>query len=231
MPARSRSRPSSTVRASWSERIPAADVRLELLPQQPGRMPVDVCRALELELGELVRQPLDDAGEVHHLGEPEDTPPPHQRLEVAGPEGTPRGFERGRGHARRRHEEDVELESRRRVEQPVDAVHTEDVRDLVRVGDDRRRSEREHQSRELVDQQLHRLEVHVGVDEARHDEATARVERLLPVVRAEPGDDPVRDRDVALEPLACEDREHTAASDDEVGGLVASGDRDPSGEM
>ena len=53
----------------------------------------------------------------------------------------------------------------RRVEQPVDAVDAEHVRDLVRVGDDGGRPEREHEPRELVDEQLHRLEMHVGVDE------------------------------------------------------------------
>ncbi len=193
-------------------------------------MAVDVCGALERELLELVRRPVDDAGEVHHLGEPEHAPAPHQRLEVAGPERPPRRLERRGRHARRRHEEDVELQARRRVEQPVHAVDAEHVRDLVRIGDDRRRSEREHEARELVDEQLDRLEVHVRVDEARDDEATRRVDRLGALVRPEPGDDAVDDGDVALEPLAREHREHPAAADDEVGGLVAAGDGDRSFE-
>ena len=66
----------------------------------------------------------------------------------------------------------------RRVEQPVDAVRPEHVRDLVRVGDDRRRPERQHQPRELVDEQLHRLEVHVRVDEAGHHEAAVGLDDL-----------------------------------------------------
>ena len=112
----------------------------------------------------------------------------------------------------------------------MDAVDAEDVRDLVRVGDDRRRPEREHEPRELVDEQLHRLEVHVRVDEARHDEPARRVDRLAALVRAEPGDHTVGDGDVALEPLAGEDREHAAAANDEVGGLVAARDGDRSFE-
>ena len=43
-------------------------------------------------------------------------------------------------------------------------------------------------------------------------------------------DVPVRDRDVDLEPLAREDGEDASAADDEVGRLVAAGDRDPSGQ-
>ena len=100
------------------------------------------------------RRPLTTAGEVHHLGEPEDAPAPHQRLEIAGPERAARRLE-GRGRdARRRHEEDVELQVCRGIEQPVDAVDAEHVRDLVRVGDDGRRPEREHEARELVDEEL-----------------------------------------------------------------------------
>ena len=75
------------------------------------------------------------------------------------------------GHARGRHEPDVERDPAADVEQPVDAVGAEHVRDLVRVGDDRGRPERQHEPRELVDEELRRLEVHVGVDEAGDDEA------------------------------------------------------------
>ena len=108
--------------------------------------------------------------------------------------------------------------------QPVDAVGAEHVRDLVRIGDDRRRAQRQHEPRELVDEQLHRLEVHVRVDEARDDVATARVDCLASFVRAEPGDEAVDDRHVGVEPLAREDGEHAPAADDEVGRLVAAGD-------
>ena len=50
------------------------------------------------------------------------------------------------------------------------------------------------------------------------------VECLGAVVRAEPGDDAVDDCDVALEPLAGEDRQDAATANDEVGGLVPAGD-------
>ena len=109
----------------------------------------------------------DDAGEVHHLGEPEHAAAPQQRVEVARRQLAPRRLELRGGHARRRHEPDVERDAGADVEQPVHAVGAEHVRDLVRVGDDRGRPERQHEPRELVDEQLRRLEVHVRVDEAR----------------------------------------------------------------
>ena len=103
------------------------------------------------------------------------------------------------------------------------AVGTEDVGDLVRVGDDGRRSERDDQAGELVDHQLHRLDVHVRVHEARDDVAAGGIDRLLAVVAAEPGDRPLDDRDVDVEPLAREDAQHAAAAHDHIRGLVASG--------
>ena len=108
------------------------------------------------------------------------------------------------------------------------AVDAEDVRDLVRIGHDGRRPEREHEARELVDEELDRLEVHVSVDEARDDEPARRVDHLVAVVRAETGDHTVGDGDIAVEPFPGEHRQHPAASDDEVGGLVAAGNRDRS---
>ena len=106
------------------------------------------------------------------------------------------------------------------------AVDAEDVRDLVRVGDDGGRAERKDQPCELVDHQLHRLEVHVRVDEARDDVASRRVERLVALVATDARDDAVDDRDVGVEPLAGEDREDATTPDDEVGRLVSAGDGD-----
>ncbi len=200
-------------------------VGLQLGPEQAGCVPVDVARAVQRQLRQLVRRAGNDAGEVHHLREPEHPAPAHQRLEVARRQGAPRRLEGRRGNARRGHEEDVQLEIRARVEQPVHAVDAEDVRDLVRIGHDRRRSQREHQPRELVHHELHRLEVHVRVDEARNDERAGGVERLASLVRPDPGDHAVDDRDVGVQPLAREDRQHAPAAHHEIGGLIAASDR------
>src|SRR5207248_9229903 len=132
---------------------------------------------------------------------------------------------------RRGHEVEVERQAVAGVEEPVDAVRAEHVRELVRVEDDRRRAEWEDEPGELVGEELRRLEVHVRVDEARDDEAAGRVEHVAPLVVAEPGDPAVDDRDPRLQPLAREDGQHTAAADDEIGGLVAAGDGEAAGEV
>ena len=70
----------------------------------------------------------------------------------------------------------------------MDAVRAEDVRDLVRVGDDGGRAEREDEARELVHEELRGLQVHVRVDEPGDDVLAARVDDLAARVLAQASD-------------------------------------------
>ncbi len=187
---------------------------------------VDVRRAAQVELAQLGRIAGDHGREVHHLGDAQGVPAPQHRLEVAHRERPSRRLERARGDARRRHHPDVERHVVADVEQPVDAVGSEHVGDLVRVRDDRGRAPCEHDARELVDHQLRRLDVHVRVDESGHEEAPARVEPVAARIAAETRDAAVGDRDVDVEPLAGERGEDVGALDHQVGLVVAAGDVD-----
>ena len=69
------------------------------------------------------------------------------------------------------------------------------------------------------------------IDEAGDDIRAVGVERFRAVVRAEPGDHAVADRDVDVEPLPCEDRQHPAAADDEVGRLGSPRHGQAAGEI
>ena len=195
-------------------------IGVQLLAAEARRVTVDVLRPVETELRQLALVAGDDAGEVHHLGQPEHPPPAEETLQVALVQRPSRRLERRGRDAGRGHEVDVERQVVAGVEQPVHAVGSQHVRDFVRIGDDRRRAERQHEPCELVDEQLRRLEVHVRVDETRHDPASGGVELLRALVVAQPRDVVVRDRHVHLEPLAREDREDTAAANDEIRRLV-----------
>ena len=59
------------------------DVRVELLPEQSRCVAVDLDALGESQLVELAGIAVDDSGEIHHLGEPEDAAPTEQALEVA----------------------------------------------------------------------------------------------------------------------------------------------------
>ena len=210
---------------------PRSRVRLQVAAEHARRMSVDVVAARDGELRQLALGAGDHAGEVHHLGKPDHTAPPQQALQVSGRERASRRLERRRRDARRGREENVERQVLADVDEPVDAVGAEHVRNLVRVGHDRGRPERQHEARELGREQLRRLEMHVGVDEPRHDVGAGRIQRLRPFVGAEPGDDAVADRDVNVEPFTREDAEDATAANDEVGRLVPPRDRQPAAQI
>ena len=210
---------------------PGRGVGLERRPAHPGSVAVGALGAGERELGELGRIARDHPREVHHLGQPDHPPAAQEALDVAFVQRAAGRLELRRRHACRRGEPDVERHPLGRVEQPVDAVCAEHVCDLVRIGDDGRRPERQHEPGELARQEPRGLEVHVRVDEAGHDVPPRRVDPLAAVVAPEAGDPAVDHGDVALEPLAGEDRQHPPARDDEIRRLVAAGDGDPAREV
>ena len=113
----------------------------------------------------------------------------------------------------------------------MDPVGAEYIGDLVGVGDNRGRAEGQHQPCELSDEELRGLDVHVRVDEPRHHETPFGVDHLRGAVIAQPRHEAVDDRDVGLEPLAREHRQHGSALNDEVGRLVAPGDGDAPREV
>ena len=210
---------------------PCGGVRLQRVPANARRVPVDPLRTVDGELRELCRIAADDAGEVHHLRQPDHAPAAQEALEIPGRERPVRRLELRRGHARRGGEEHLERQVLAHVDEPVDAVGAEHVRDLVRVGDDGGRAEREHEPRELRRQQLRRLEMEMRVDEAGRDVGAVGVDRLATLVGADARDHPVADRHVGLQPLAREDREHPAAADDEIGRSIPAGNREPPGQI
>ena len=67
---------------------PRGGIGVERPAEDAGCVPVDVRR--EAELLELGVHTADDAGEVHHLGEPDHAPAAEERVEIARPERTPR---------------------------------------------------------------------------------------------------------------------------------------------
>ena len=109
----------------------------------------------------------------------------------------------------------------------MDAVGAQHVGDLVRVGDDGGGALRQHCARELVDHQLRRLDVHMGIDEARHEVGARDIQGFTAVIPAEADDVAVLDRDVHVEPFLREHREDVAAGQHEVGRFVTPRDSHP----
>jgi hypothetical protein len=181
------------------------------------------------DAGEHLRVAADHAREVHDLGHSAGAVALDQLAHVAGVERRAGALERGGGHAARGVDAERERQRRGGLGQSGDAGHAEHVRDLVRVGGDGRRAVRQHGADELVDPELGRLEVHVGIDERRRERAPGHVHDLVRVALAPPGDRAVGDRHCRVDPLARGRAEHAPSRDQQVGRLVAARDRDRPG--
>ena len=198
-------------------------IGVQSFAEETGRVAVDLDAFRQPQLVELALVGADDARKVHHLCEPEHPLSSQQTLQVAALERAPRRLELGRRNAGGGHEVEVERQALARVEQPVDSVGSEDVRELVRIEHDCGCPERQDEPGELVGKQLGRLEMHVRVDEAWNDVVPACVDDLAAVVLAQTRDPAVHHRHVQLQPLAGENRQDATSANDDVGGFVAAG--------
>ncbi len=112
---------------------------------------------------------VDDAGVVHHLREVINVGHGHQLFDVVGVEGGACRFE-GRGrHAARCAKEELEGYLLTIVDHITDAFLAQDIGDFVRVADGGHRAVTSRQTGKLRRHKHGAFDVHMGVDEARHD--------------------------------------------------------------
>ena len=118
------------------------------------------------------------------------------------------------------------------VQEVAQAVEAEHVGDLVRIADRGGGAARQHRALELERRHQAALDVHVGVDEARHGDPAAPVDLAHAAVVVVGADDPVAaDRDVALVQLAGRDVQEARALDHQVGGAAPARLVDPAAEL
>ena len=106
-----------------------------------------------------------------------------------------------------------------------DAGDPEHVGHLVRVGGHSRRPQWQHSADELVDPQLGRLEVHVGVDEAGRHRGAVEVDHVDGVPGAPTGHHAIGNGQVGRHPLPRRGRQDTPAAEKQIRRLIAPGDR------
>ena len=197
-------------------------VGIQRVSADARRVAVDVTGAASADLAERRGVAGDDGREVHHLRHAQGSLSPQDLLDLLEAERPPRRLESARRHARGRHDEHVQGDALGRVEEPVHTPASDDVGQLVRVGDDGRRARGEHDLGEALERQHRGLDVDVGIDEPRHQHAPPRVQGLLANVASDAGKATIGHGDVALEPFPREDAEHARVAHHEVGGLVAA---------
>ena len=215
---------------------PGRDVGLEPVVALPGEAPVARHRQAALQgRGDLRVHVLvtgDHAGHVHHLPQARHALPAECLSDLRGPERGAGVLEaRQRGHTRRHGQEDLQRQAATLLEEPAHPFEAEDVRHLVVVDEDRGRPAGQDGLGEARDGDHHRLDVQVGVDQARNEVRALGVDRLG--LRADRVRAIAEHRHAALghrdldpvEHLAGVDVDEPAVADDEVGRPAAHADR------
>ena len=205
-------------------RDPGRDVRVQRSPRHARGVPVDVRRD---DPRQHVRIAGDDPREVHHLGHAQRPRMAQDRAHLVRSQRAARRLEVRRRHARRRHHEDVER-------QPFGGRRAASRRPRPRrrwrsrAGRRRPRSCRAAPTARanspgvsFADSRCTWASMKPG-----HEELPAPVDPLPAVVGADPGDPPVGDRDVPVEPVAGEGGEDLRPFDHHVGLRVPAGDGD-----
>ena len=159
-------------------------VGVEVATEDAGAVAVDPAPAGGSDAREHLRVACDHAGEVHDLRHSARPVLLDQLADVVRGERRAGALERGGRDAARGVDPERERQRRGRLGQRHDARNAEHVRDLVGVGGHGRGAVRKHRADELVDPELRRLEVHVGVDERGRERAAADVQDLVRVALA-----------------------------------------------
>ena len=151
----------------------AREVGAGLLPAESGRMAVHALAA-RLRGGDLrkhLRVARDGPGPVHHLAQVADAGVVEEPRAGIRVEHGARGLEASGRHARRASEPARERRARNVLEHVAHARLTQDVGDLVRIAHARHRAVAHGNACEFPRRQHAALHVHVGVDEAGHEDA------------------------------------------------------------
>ncbi len=198
------------------------EIGIELTAHQSRGMTIDTPVTGERDLGPHLRVAMDHPGEVHHLGHPDRTDGIEQLLHLGGAERRPRALEPRGGNATRRRDPERERQPGCRLRQRSYPLDPEHVGDLMRVGGHRRRSVHEYRADELVDPELGRFEMHMGIDHPGDQGSSADIDRLDRIPRPPADHSAVTDRHLGLQPFASRGYEHRPSDDQQVGGLVSA---------
>ncbi len=193
---------------------PGVDVGVQISAGEERRMTIDDLKEVHL-LCE-VRIPGEDAGDVHHLGKPDDSLPPPEPGEVVGREHGAAGIKGCCRDTGREHDQDIERCPRSLGEEVLDPGRPADVGDLVGVGDNGRRAVRKDEPGILSRGKKRTLDMDMGVDQPGHHVGAVEVVLLLPMVVPEADDVAVLHREIHALPGTCEGVEDHAAGEDSI---------------
>ncbi len=202
-------------------------VGVEGFAPQAGGVAVDGPVAYGVDLVQAGAVAGDDAGEVHHLAQPDGARQGQGLGDVLGPQGGAGGLQVGGGHAGGDHQAQLQGQAGRRLHRLLHAGQAGDVGDLVQVAHGDGRAVRHHGAGVLADPEHGALDVGVAVDEAGQEVGAVQVDGLLRLVAgAQAGHPALVHEDVRLLDLAGEGVDDAGVAEEQVPGDVAPGGRD-----
>jgi len=170
----------------------------------------------EVHLRPEVRFPGENAGDVHHLGKPDDFFPAPEPDEVFGREHGAAGIKRCCRDTGREHHQDIERRPCSLGEQVLDPGRPADVGDLVGIGDHGRSTTRKDEPGILGRREKRTLDVDMGVDQPGHHVGAGEVVLLLPLIVPEADDVAVFHREVHALPGAHKGVEDLGPGEDSI---------------
>ncbi len=201
------------------------EVRIEQGARESGGVTVDPAAAGGSDAGQHLGITGDHAGEVHDLGHPDGRVLVEQGGDIGGEQLGARALEGRGGYAATGAHPKGERELAGRRDERGHTGDPEHVGHLVRVGGHGRRPQGQDSADELVDPQLRRLQVHVGVDEAGRHRGAVEVDHFDGVPGAPTGHHAIGNGQVGRHPLPGRGRQDPPAAEKQIGRLIAPGDR------
>ena len=118
-------------------------------------------------------------------------------------------IQRRGGHAAGQHKVDIHRQALGGLQHIADAIHSHDIGDLVRIGDDSGGAVADDRSGKLGRGNQAAFQVDVGIDEAGADKAAGDIHLFAAVVAADAGDEPIGNSDIPMAEVIAEPVEDT----------------------
>ena len=147
---------------------------------------------------------IDDTDIVHHFRQAKNSRVVIQVIDGLIIQRAAAFIQRRGGHAAGQHKVDIHRQALGGLQHIADAIHSHDIGDLVRIGDDSGGAVADDRSGKLGRGNQAAFQVDVGIDEAGADKAAGDIHLFAAVVAADAGDEPIGNSDIPMAEVIAE---------------------------
>ena len=147
---------------------------------------------------------IDDTDIVHHFRQAKNSRVVIQVIDGLIIQRAAAFIQRRGGHAAGQHKVDIHRQALGGLQHIADAIHSHDIGDLVRIGDDSGGAVADDRSGKLGRGNQAAFQVDVGIDEAGADKAAGDIHLFAAVVAADAGDETIGNSDIPMAEVIAE---------------------------